>query len=48
MKQKLIDFYKEYVANGSNVSEHAVKNGVTNTDCVLMVKMGEKYLSEQK
>jgi hypothetical protein len=48
MKQKLIEFYNEYVATGSNVADHAEKNGVTNTDCVLMVKMGEKYLSEQK
>lgn len=47
MKQTLIKFYEDYVANGSNVSEHAQANGVTNTDCVLMLKMGEKYKSEK-
>lgn len=46
MKQNLIAFYNEYVANGSNVSEHAIAHGVTNTDCVLMLKMGEKYAAE--
>lgn len=42
MDKVLIAFYQEYVATGSNISEFAQKNGITNTDCYLMVKMGEK------
>lgn len=48
MKQNLIKFYDDYVATGSNISEHALANGVTNTDCALMLKMGEKYKAEKK
>ena len=47
MKQTLIAFYHAYVAEGSNVTDFATKNGITNTDCVMMVQMGKKY-SEQK
>ena len=43
MKKQLVDFYNAYVASGSNVSAHAIANGITNTDCVLMVQMGKKY-----
>jgi hypothetical protein len=41
MKQKLIDFYNEYVADGSNISETAEKNGITNTMCFIMVQFGK-------
>ena len=47
MKQTLIAFYHAYVAEGSNVTDFTTKNGITNTDCVMMVQMGKKY-SEQK
>lgn len=48
MDKVLIAFYQEYVATGSNVNDFAVKNGITNTDCFLMVKMGEKLLNKVK
>lgn len=40
MDKYLIDFYNEYVATGSNIHEHAVNNGITNTECFTLIKMG--------
>lgn len=47
MNEKLIEFYKEFLANESNISVVAEKNGITNAECYQLVKMGER-LSEQK
>jgi hypothetical protein len=47
MDKVLISFYDEYVKDGLNISLTAEKNGITNTECNLLVKMG-KRLSEAK
>ena len=47
MNKYLVDFYQEYVANGSNIDAHAKKNGITNTECFQLVKMGERLLNEK-
>lgn len=41
MKQKLIDLYNEYVADGSNVSKTAEKNEITCTQCFIMTMFGK-------
>ena len=45
MKQNLIDFYNEYVADGSNVSKTAEKHSITNTQCFILAQFG-KMLSK--
>lgn len=47
MNKQLISFYEEYVKDGSNIHLTAEKNGITNTECFNLVKMG-KRLSEEK
>lgn len=48
MNTKLIAFYLDYVAEGSNIHEFAVKNGITNTECFTLVKMGKRLADELK
>lgn len=47
MNKNLIEFYNEYVATGSNISEQAERHGITNAECFQLVKIGER-LSTQK
>jgi len=42
MDKNLLDFYNEYVENGSNIHEHATKNGLTNTECFMLIKIGQR------
>ena len=42
MNTELIKFYQEYLEKGSNISEQAARHGITNTECYLLVKMGER------
>ena len=42
MNTELIKFYQEYLEKGSNISEQAARHGITNTECFLLVKMGER------
>jgi len=47
MNTLLIKFYLDYVADGSNVNDTAVKNGITNTECFQLVKMGKRLVEVQ-
>lgn len=42
MSEELIAFYNEYVKDGSNISLTAEKNGITNTECFMLVKIGKR------
>lgn len=42
-KTVLIAFYNRYTENGSNIANFAKAEGITPTDCYLLIKMGEKY-----
>lgn len=48
MDSLLIAFYQLYVKEGSNIHECAIKNGITNTECFQLVKMGEKLFNKVK
>ena len=43
MNKQLISFYNDYVSTGSNIAEHAEKNGITPTQCFQLITMGEFY-----
>lgn len=45
MDKQLISFYNEYVATGSNITEHAHKNGLTPTECFNLVKIAKRLLN---
>jgi len=45
MNKQLIAFYNDYVSTGSNIAEHAKRNGITNTECFQLVKMGERLIN---
>lgn len=42
MKQILITLYQAYVASGSSIAKTAEANGITNTECYLLVKIGKR------
>lgn len=46
MDSLLIAFYQLYVNEGSNIHECAIKNGLTNTECFTLVKMGKRLSDE--
>lgn len=37
----LKSFYNDYVRNGSNIHETAVANGLTKTQCYILVQFGK-------
>ena len=45
MNKELINFYNDYVKDGSNISVTAEKHGITNTECFLLVNMGKRLSS---
>jgi len=46
MNKKLIAFYNDYVANGSNIALTAQANGITNAQCFKLAQYGEALKAE--
>lgn len=42
ISESIKEFYHEYVKTGSNISEQAERHGITNEECFVLVKMGER------
>lgn len=47
MNKILINFYNEYVANGSNIAETAKTNGITNAQCFKLSQYGQELKEEE-
>ena len=46
MDEVLIEFYQNYVSEGHCIDHFAVTNGITNDECLQLIKIGERLFKE--